>query len=79
MPDLLFFAGLVLYFIAMILEFTGTAFQKKQLNRYAWYIFIIGFAVSTAYLIARGIMAGRFPMSNQFEFAAHSPGESRFF
>ena len=70
MLDALFFSGLVLYFLAMILEFIGVSFRKEALRNYAWWIFIAGFAVSTAYLVMRGIRAGRFPMSNQFEFAA---------
>ncbi|MBR2677304.1 MAG: cytochrome c biogenesis protein CcsA [Solobacterium sp.] len=70
MLDALFFAGLVCYFIAMILQFLGASFHKEDLMKYAWWIFLAGFALSTAYLVARGIAAGRFPMSNQFEFAA---------
>ena len=70
MLDALFFAGVVLYFFAMILEFIGASFKKENLRKYAWLIFLAGFAASTLYLVARGIKAGRFPMSNQFEFAA---------
>ena len=70
MLDVLFFAGLVLYFIAMILQFLGASFKKETLLKYAWLVFLAGFAFSTLYLIVRGITAGRFPMSNQFEFAA---------
>ncbi len=70
MLDVLFFAGLVLYFIAMILQFLGASFKKEALLKYAWWIFIAGFAASTFYLVFRGVKAGRVPMSNQFEFAA---------
>lgn len=70
MLDALFFAGLVLYFIAMILQFLGASFKKEAFLKYAWWIFLAGFACSTVYLVARGIAAGRVPMSNQFEFAA---------
>ena len=70
MLDGLFFAGVVLYFFAMILQFIGVSFKREALQKYAWWLFLAGFAVSTAYLIARGIVAGRVPMSNQFEFAA---------
>ncbi len=70
MLDALFFAGLVFCFIAMILQFLGAAFQKETYRKYAWRIFLAGFAASTLYLFARGLKAGRIPMSNQFEFAA---------
>lgn len=70
MLDALFFAGLVLYFVAMILQFLGASFKKDNLKKYAWWVFLAGFACSTLYLIVRGIKASRFPMSNQFEFAA---------
>ena len=70
MLDVLFFAGLVLYFIAMILQFLGASFKKEALLKYAWWIFMAGFAASTFYLVFRGVKAGRVPMSNQFEFAA---------
>lgn len=70
MLDILFFAGVVLYFFAMILQFIGASFKKEALLKYAWWLFLAGFAASTAYLVARGIAAGRVPMSNQFEFAA---------
>ena len=70
MLDALFFAGLVLYFFAMILQFLGASFRKENLKKYAWWIFLAGFACSALYLVIRGIKAGRFPMSNQFEFAA---------
>ena len=70
MLDILFFAGVVLYFFAMILQLIGASFKKEALLKYAWWLFLTGFAASTAYLVARGIAAGRVPMSNQFEFAA---------
>ncbi|MBR4456965.1 MAG: c-type cytochrome biogenesis protein CcsB [Solobacterium sp.] len=70
MLDVLFFAGLILYFAAMILQFLGASFRKDNLKQIAWFLFLAGFICSFAYLAARGIKARRFPMSNQFEFAA---------
>ena len=65
----LFFAAFALYGVAVILEFTGTAFKKEKLVKAARYVFFAAFAVHTAFLIARGVAAKRLPLSNQFEFA----------
>ena len=65
----LFFIALVLYGVAVILEFTGTAFKKDKLLKGAWYVFLAAFAVHTVFLVVRGIVAKRLPLSNQFEFA----------
>lgn len=70
MLDILFFSGLVLYFAAMVLTFVGIVFKKEKITVIGWYVFMAGAAVSTAYLVYRGIVAGRLPLSNQFEFAA---------
>ena len=70
MLDYLFFAGLVFYFISMVLNFFGMVFKKEKISSYSWYIFLIGAALAAAYLVVRGVIAGRLPMSNQFEFAA---------
>ena len=69
MLNVIFFAGIALYFIATLLEFAGVIFKKGLLKKLAWYVSIAGFAVVSAYIIARGIVAGRLPLSNQFEFA----------
>ena len=66
---ILFFAALAIYAAAVILEFTGTAFKKEKLLRFAWIIFITGFAVHSLFLVVRGVSAKRLPLSNQFEFA----------
>ena len=68
--NILFFGSLVLYFAAMALQFAAAAFKKEVLRKIAWYIFLGGLAMQTVYLIARGIIAHRIPLSNQFEFAA---------
>ena len=69
MLNILFFTPVVLYFAAMVLQFAGSAFRKEGMKKAAWYILVAGAAVQTAYIIARGIKAGRVPMANQFEFA----------
>jgi len=65
----MFFMALVFYGVAVILEFTGTAFKKEKLLKAAWYVFLAAFAVHTVFLVARGLAAKRLPLSNQFEFA----------
>ncbi len=65
----LFFAAFALYAVAVVSEFSGTAFKKDKLLKAAWYIFLAAIALHTAFLVARGMIAKRLPLSNQFEFA----------
>ncbi len=68
--DYLFFAGLVSYFVSLVLQFFASVFKKEKLEKCAWYVFMLGAILATVYLVVRGVKAGRLPMSNQFEFAA---------
>ncbi len=68
--DILFFAGLITYFISMVVNFVGSVWKKDKVKQISWYIFLLGAVLATAYLVIRGVKAGRLPMSNQFEFAA---------
>ncbi|MEE8792527.1 MAG: cytochrome c biogenesis protein CcsA [Erysipelotrichaceae bacterium] len=68
--DYLFFAGLIVYFISLVLQFIAGVWKKEKLKKDAWYLFMAGAVLATVYLVIRGIRAGRLPMSNQFEFAA---------
>ncbi len=69
MLDFLFFAGLALYFISVVAHFFGLAFRNEKLTRISWLVFYAAFALNTAYIVARGIVAHRLPLANQFEFA----------
>ncbi len=69
MLDTLFFAGLVLFFAALVLHFGGMVFKKEKVVRAGWSLFLGGTVLTTLYLVVRGVMAGRLPLSNQFEFA----------
>ena len=66
----LLFASLILYFIATVLQFTGTAMKKNALQRVARGVLAAGFLAHTAFTVWRGIAAGRLPLANQFEFAS---------
>lgn len=65
----LFTITMVLYFAAMILYFAFVAARKEQLAKIAVLLQGAGFLLHTAALIARGIGAGRIPLTNQYEFA----------
>ena len=65
----LFFFAFGLYAAAVILEFTGTAFKREKLLKAAWLVYLIAFAVHAAFIVTRGVIAKRLPLSNQFEFA----------
>ena len=65
----LFFVSLALYAVAVILQFTGTAFKRDKLLRLAWWVFLGAFAAHSIFIVVRGVAARRIPLSNQFEFA----------
>lgn len=65
-----FFGALVIYFAASVTQFVAAAMKKENLHRFAHAAFWAGFALHTAFTVWRGIVAGRVPLSNQFEFAS---------
>lgn len=67
--NILFYLPVGLYFCSMLLQFAGSAFKKNGVKKAAWGLYLAGFAVHMAYIVIRGIKAGRVPMANQFEFA----------
>ena len=67
----LFFAALIAYFVATVLELGGMVFKKEKITRFAWWLFVAGALCNTIYLVARGVIAQRLPLSNQFEFATY--------
>ena len=69
MLNILFFTPVILYFAAMVLQFAGAAFKMDKVRKLAWVTLIAGVLVQTAYMIARGVAAGRVPLANQFDFA----------
>ena len=67
--NILFFGSLLGYFLAMAAAFLAVAFRKKGLNLASRLLFVVAFVMESAYLIIRGVLANRLPLSNQFEFA----------
>jgi len=68
--EFLFFASIIGYFAATMLEAAGVALRRDKLCRIARIAFIIGFGLHTAFTVWRGFVAGRVPLANQFEFAS---------
>ena len=68
--EILFFCTVTVYFIATILQFIAVGLKKEKLGRTARLVFAAGFVLHCAYSVWRGIVAGRIPLANQFEFAS---------
>ena len=68
--EILFFATIVGYFAATVLQVVGVTLRKDALCRVARIIFTASFALHTGFIVWRGIAAGRIPLANQFEFAS---------
>lgn len=65
----IFFASIVCFFVTAVIQIAGTVFKKEKVAKAAWGMTIVSTAVLTAYLVWRGVEAGRLPLANQFEFA----------
>ena len=70
MMEILFFAAIVVYFAATMLQAVGAALGKQKLCGWAYGAFALAFALHTAFTVWRGVQAGRIPLANQFEFAS---------
>ena len=69
MLNVVFFAALAIYFAATLLQFAAAAFKNERIAKLAWLALLVGFALNSGYMVARGVIAGRLPLSNQFEFS----------
>lgn len=67
--NILFFVTVGLYFAATLLNFAGISFKKEGLKKIAFIVFCVSAALHLGYIVWRGVVAGRLPLSNQFEFA----------
>ena len=68
--EMLFFAAVVAYFAATMLQSAGAMLGKEKLCKAAHGVFAAGFALHTAFTVWRGVVSGRLPLANQFEFAS---------
>ena len=69
MLNVLFFVSIACFFVTSFLHVAGGFFKKEGLQKAGWLALIVSTLILSVYLVARGISAGRIPMSNQFEFA----------
>lgn len=65
----LFTIVMIGYFVSMIIYFIFVAAKKDGLSKAAMIIQAAALVLHTAALVVRGIGAGRWPMTNQYEFA----------
>lgn len=69
MLNILFFSCNICYLFSTIFQFIYIIFKFNKSRNAAWYVFIAGFILQTVYMLTRGIIAKRLPLSNQFEFS----------
>ena len=67
--SILFLVTLAAYFIVMLLYFLYAAFKKPAFSKAAIRVQIGAFVVHSAAIVLRGVLMGRLPMANQYEFA----------
>lgn len=67
--SILFLVTLALYFVAMLLFFLYAAIKKPSVAKYAIRVQLFALLVHTAAIVLRGILMGRLPMANQYEFS----------
>ncbi len=65
-----FMAALVLYLLSTVLYFLFGGTKRAWTGKAAWWVLLAGFAIHTVCIAARGINAGRLPLTNQYEFAS---------
>ena len=66
----LFYIAVALYLVTMVLYFAFFALKKDSLAKISGLFMVAGFAAHTLTLAARGMGAGRLPLTNQYEFAS---------
>ncbi|MBQ7599430.1 MAG: c-type cytochrome biogenesis protein CcsB [Clostridia bacterium] len=67
--SILFYGTIGIYFVSMILYFVFVASKKDPIAKAAVIVQCSGLAVHTAAIVFRGVIAGRLPLTNQYEFA----------
>lgn len=67
--SILFLVTLALHFVTMLLSFFYVAVKKPVLSKLAIRVQLAALLVHTAAIVLRGIVMGRLPMANQYEFS----------
>lgn len=67
--SILFLITLAAYFVTMLLYFLYVAVKKPAVSRLAIRVQFGALLVHTAAIVLRGILMGRLPMANQYEFS----------
>lgn len=67
--SILFLIAFGMYFITMLLYFLYAALKKPSLSKLAIRVQLAALLVHTAAIVLRGILMGRLPMANQYEFS----------
>ena len=67
--SILFWIVLAAYFAVMALYFLYVVLKKPAISKLAFRVQLAAFVVHTAAIVLRGILMGRLPMANQYEFS----------
>lgn len=67
--NIIFFTSIICFFLSAGTQMIGNIFKKEKVAKVSWILTYVSTAVLLVYLVGRGIVAGRLPLSNQFEFA----------
>ena len=70
LESIAFMAALVLYLICTALYFIYGGTKRSWAGKAAWWVLLVSLVIHTVCIVARGINAGRLPMTNQYEFAS---------
>ena len=69
MLNIILTASLIVYGISALLTITELVSRNDKIQRISRIVFLAALAMHSAYFIGRSMVAGRLPLSNQFEFA----------
>ena len=69
----LFFASMILYALALLIQLIGILGKKDSFKKAAWASYLLGFGAHLVYFVWRGLVAQRLPLASQFEFACAWP------
>ena len=69
MMEMLFFAAILVYFAAMMVQMVSVTMKRETGVKAAFILFAAALALQTAFTVWRGLASGRLPLANQFEFA----------